>query len=173
LEKSDGVEAKKAKAPKGWAKRVKADKACIKAINDLTAALNKDVIKPWKTKAGKKKPAKVAFTVNKAKLNTVTQAYIHSYLKATVLQAKASKKLLDKEDDKELIKKIEKMIKAMKKLVKKSKTKLNEAKDAEKAAAAKKKGSNTVVIVIVIVVVLLVVVGVVVYCKKKKGGEEK
>lgn len=96
----------------------------------MSAALNKDVVKPWKKKAGTKKPAKVAFKVDAAKLKTTTQAYIHAYLKATVMQAKGllkTQKALKAK--KKVTKKTKKLIKAMEKLVKKSKTKLNEAKD--------------------------------------------
>jgi Flp pilus assembly protein TadB len=104
----------------------------------------------------------------------LTAAYIHDYLKATVLQAKSYKQYLKDTKSKSADgKKVEKLIEAMKKLVKKSKTKLNEAVKEEKAAAAAKKGSSTVIIIVVVVVALLVVVGVVVYCRRKKGGDDK
>lgn len=161
------------KAKKGWAARVKADDASIKAINDLTKTLNKDVVGPWKKKAkkAKKKPGLVKFKVNAAKLNTAIQAYIHSYLNASVMQVKSLLKIHKPKTaaEKANAKKAKKILKAMKKLVKKAKTKLAKAKEEEKKAA--KKGGSMVVIIVVVVVALLVVIGVVVYCKKKKGGD--
>lgn len=170
---SASKDAQKAKKEKDvYAKRVLADDAAIKAITVFHDWVKANVTDKWKAKAAADgtTEALTKFEVPAEHYTHQEELYIHSYLKATEMQA-ATLAELDLKDAKNAATKerLEKLVTGIKKYVEVAKTNVKAAYDAVVAKEAEDKGGSLTWLWVVIGVVALALTVFFVwkcYCKK-------